>query len=33
MFANFTIGMMGNETGHFLECLKLYGKFINKNET
>ena len=32
-FANFTIGMIGNETGHLLECLKLYGKDINKSET
>ena len=33
IFANFTIGMIGNETGHSLKCPKLYGKFINKNET
>ena len=33
IFANFTIGMIGNETGQLLECLKLYGKFINKSET
>ena len=33
MFANSTIGMIGNETGHLLECLMLYGKFINKSET
>ena len=33
IFANFTIGMIGNETGRLLECLKLYGKFINKRET
>ena len=25
--------MIGNETGHSLECPKVYGKFINKNET
>ena len=25
--------MIGNETGHLLECVELYGKFINKNET
>ena len=25
--------MIGNETGHLLECLKLYRKFINKSET
>ena len=29
-FANFTIG---NETGHFLEFVELYGKFINKSKT
>ena len=33
MFATFTIGMAGNKTGHLLECVELYGKFINKNET
>ena len=33
MFANFTIVMIGNETGHLLECVMLYGKFINKSET
>ena len=33
MFASFTIGMKGNEMGHLLECVKLYGKFINKSET
>ena len=33
MFANFTIGLIGNETGHLLECVELYGKFINKSET
>ena len=32
MFANFTIGMIGIETGHKLECVKLYGKFIVKSE-
>ena len=31
--ANFTIGMIGNETGRLLECVELYGKFINKSET
>ena len=31
--ANFTIGMIGNETGHLLECEELYGKLINKSET
>ena len=31
--ANFTIGMIGNETGHLLECVELYGKRINKSET
>ena len=33
IFANFTRGMIGNETGHLVECVKLYGKCINKNET
>ena len=33
MFANFTIGMIGNETGHLLKCVVLYRKFINKSET
>ena len=33
MFANFTIGMIGNETGHLLECVVLYDKFINRSET
>ena len=33
IFANFTIGMIGNEMGHLLECVKLYGKFINTGET
>ena len=31
--ANFTIGMIGNETGRLLECVELYGKLINKSET
>ena len=31
--SNFTIGMIGNETGHLLECVELYGKLINKSET
>ena len=31
-FANFTIGMIGNETGHLVKCVKLYRK-ININET
>ena len=31
--ANFTIRMIGNETGHLLECVELYGKLINKSET
>ena len=26
------IGMIGNETGHLLECVKLYGKLIRKKE-
>ena len=33
MCANFTKGMIGNEMGHLLECVELYGKYINKNET
>ena len=33
MCANFTIGMIENEMGHLLECVELYGKLINKNET
>ena len=33
MFANFTVEMIGNETGHLLESLKLYGKCINDSET
>ena len=33
ILANFTIGMIGNEMGHKLKCVKLYGKFINKSET
>ena len=32
-FAKLTIGMIGNEAGHLLECLKRYGTFINKSET
>ena len=24
--------MIGNETGHLLECVMLHGKVINKNE-
>ena len=32
IFANFTIGMIEKETRHLLECVKLYGKFINDNE-
>ena len=31
--SNFTIGMIGDETRHLLECVKLYGKLINKSET
>ena len=30
--ANFTIGMIGNEMGHLLECVELYVKLINKSE-
>ena len=33
MFVNFTIGMIGNETGHLLKCVELYGNFIIKSET
>ena len=29
----FTIGMIGNKTGHLLECVELYGILINKSET
>ena len=29
MFAKFTIGMIGNEMGQLMVCVKLYGKFIN----
>ena len=32
-FANFTIEMQGNKTGHLLDCVELYGKFINTSET
>ena len=27
------MGLIGNETGHLLECVELYGKHINKSET
>ena len=30
--ANYTIGMIGNEMGHLLECVELNGKLINKSE-
>ena len=33
IFANLTIGMIGNETGHLLKCVKHNRKFINKSET
>ena len=33
IFANFTIGMIGNETGRLLKCVKLYGKCIDMHET
>ena len=33
VFADFTIGMIGNETGHLLKCVKLYIKCIKLNET
>ena len=33
IFSNFTLGMMGNETGHLLECGNLNVRFINKCET
>ena len=29
---NFTIGMIGNEMGHLLECVELYGTILNKSE-
>ena len=32
IFVDFTIGMIGNETGHLLNFVKLYRKFININE-
>ena len=32
MFANFTIGVIGNETGHLMKCVMLYRKFINISE-
>ena len=32
-FAYFTIGMIGNEMGHLLKYVMLYGKSINKSET
>ena len=28
IYANFTIEMIGNETGRLLKCVKLYGKCI-----
>ena len=28
MFAKFTIGMIGNETGHLLECVMLNDNFF-----
>ena len=33
IFANFTIGMIGKETGHLLKCVKINRRFINKSET
>ena len=33
MFSNFTIERIGDEIGHLLECVKLYGKFINTSKT
>ena len=32
-FANFTVGMIGNETGHLLKRVKPYRKFITIGET
>ena len=32
LFADFTIGMIWNETRHLLKCVKLCGNFININE-
>ena len=32
MLANFTIGIIGYETEHLLECVMFYGKRINKSE-
>ena len=33
MFVNFTRGMIGNDTGHLLKCVKLHRKCININDT
>ena len=33
VFADFTIGMIGNETGHLLKCVRLYRNFLTINET
>ena len=33
MFANFTVGMIGNETSHLLQCLKLYRTRFDVYET
>ena len=33
IFAMFTIEMIGNETGHLLKCIQLYGKLIDMHET
>ena len=33
MFANFTIGMIGNETRHLLKSVKRKEKKFNLNET
>ena len=29
----FTLGMIGNKTGHSVKYVQLYGKFINEIET
>ena len=33
MFTNFSYMNDRDKTGHLLECVELYGKFINKSET
>ena len=33
IFANFTLAMIGNDSGHLLKCVKYYSKFSNISET